>query len=173
MGTVILLKKPNSAPDPFIPEEKVRGKWVEFVQHGEARAARMLGEDLESFLVFALMRFMRRTDLFSVVLALEYLNAATTYVGQKRKNALGEVGDISLILAGLFPERARVLNVSESYFTNMGRAAFDELANSFGKAKLFEMERLCRNVEGGFPAMVQVLAAARKCDTHLPTSLVL
>lgn len=162
MGTITLLKKPDFSSDAAIFEPTVTATWVEFVKAGEARAECNLGEDLESFLVFTLMRFMHRTDLFSVVLALEFLHASTEYTGKKKEQVLSEIGDTSLILAGLFPERSQRLGVSPSYFSEMGRMAFGELADSFAARKLKGLEGLYRNVESGFPFMANVLLATRE-----------
>ncbi|MHB1118182.1 MAG: hypothetical protein ACYCZ7_01445 [Minisyncoccota bacterium] len=162
MGTIALLKKPGFSWDVAVQEPTVIATWVEFVRTGEMRASLMLGEELESFLVFTLMRFMRRTDLFSVVLALEFLKASTEYTGRKKEQALGEIGDISLILAGLFPERAQALGVSVSYFPEMGHRAFDDLAHFFERNKLYSLGKLYRKVGEGFPSMTDVLLAARK-----------
>lgn len=162
MGTVTLLKKPDFSLDAVIYEPTETAAWVEFVRVGESRASCTLGEELESFLVFTLMRFMHRTDLFSIVLALEFLQASTEQTGRKKGHTLGEVGDVSLILAGLYPERSRKLGVPASYFPEMGRMAFSDLADFFGGNKLQSLERLYHNVGDGFPAMMDVLLAARE-----------
>lgn len=173
MGTVTLLKKPDFSLDAVICEPTETAAWVEFVRVGEARASCTLGEELESFLVFTLMRFMHRTDLFSVVLALEFLHASTEYTGRKKGYTLGEVGDISLILAGLYPERSRKLGVPASYFPEIGRMAFSDLADFFGRNKLKNLEKLYRKAGHGFPAMMDVLLAARekKTEQHIAEEL--
>lgn len=162
MGTITLLKKPDFSLDAVIYEPTETAAWVQFVRTGESRAMCMLGEELESFLVFTLMHFMHRTDLFSIVLALEFLHASTEYTGRKKGHTLGEVGDASLILAGLFPERSRRLGVPASYFPEMGRMAFRDLADFFGKNKLRSLEGLYRKAGNGFPSMMDVLLAARE-----------
>lgn len=162
MGTITILKKPDISLDASIFEPTATATWVEFVKTGEARAGHALSEDLESFLVFTLMRFVRRTDLFSVVLAIEFLKASTEYVGRKKEQALSEVGDVSLILAGLFPERTRRLGVSSSYFQEIGRLAFHELADSFATRRLGTYAELYRSVGEGFPLMTNVLLSARE-----------
>lgn len=161
MSNIILLQKPEFSSDTFL-EPTLVSTWVKFVKAGEERAGCNLSEDLESFLVFTLIRFMERTDLFSVTLALEYYKASAEYTGQKKEQALSEVGDISLILSGLFPERVKRLNVSKSYFSEMGRMAFLVLADSFAQRRLHRIEGLYRNIHNGFPAMTGVLYAARE-----------
>jgi len=173
MGTVTLLKKPDFSLDAVIYEPTETAAWVQFVRAGESRASCTLGEELESFLVFTLMRFMQRTDLFSIVLALEFLQASTEQTGRKKGHTLGEVGDVSLILEGLYPERARKLGVPASYFPEMGRMAFGDLADFFGRNNLRSLEVLYRNVGAGFPAMMDVLLAARerKLDQNIAEEL--
>ncbi|HAT68419.1 MAG: hypothetical protein A2481_01630 [Candidatus Yonathbacteria bacterium RIFOXYC2_FULL_47_9] len=173
MGTVTLLKKPDFSLDAVIYEPTETAAWVQFVRIGESRAMCMLGEELESFLVFTLMRFTRRTDLFSIVLALKFLDASTEYTGRKKECALAEVGDVSLILAGLFPERSRKLGVPASYFPEMGRMAFSDLADFFGRSKLKSLEKLYRKAGNGFPSMMDVLLAARekKLEQHIAEEL--
>lgn len=161
MGTIIVLQKPDFSFDAVI-EPTITATWVEFVKFGEARAERCLSEELESFLVFTLMRFAERTDLFLFTLALEYLKASTEYSGRKKEQTLSEVGDISLILAGLFPGRSQRLGVHPSYFSQMGRMAFSELADSYATRKLRGLEGLYRNVGDGFSVMADVLTATRE-----------
>lgn len=162
MGTITLLQKPDFSLEGAICEPTTTATWLEFVKFGEARAKHNLGEELESFLVFTLMRFVKRSDIFSIILAIEFLNASTNYTGRKKEQTLSEVGDISLILAGLFPERSRRLGVSSSYFSEMGRMAFVDLADSFARRKLRGLEGLYRNVGNGFPFMAEVLLATRE-----------
>ncbi|OIO30619.1 hypothetical protein AUJ77_02310 [Candidatus Nomurabacteria bacterium CG1_02_43_90] len=162
MGTIILLKKPDAKLEPIDFEKTVVATWVDFVKKGEQKIGQDLNEDLESFLVFTLMRFMRRTDLFSVTLALEFLNASSEYTGHKKEQALSSVGDISLILAGLFPERTKNLNVSPSYFVEIGRMAFEELATSFERRNIKSHANLYHSVCQGFPFMAKVLLSARE-----------
>jgi len=162
MGTITLLKKPDFSPNDVVNEPTVTATWVEFVKKGEVNSNCNLNEDLEGFLVFTLMRFMRRTDLFSIVLALEFLNASLEYTGKKKEQALSEVGDVSLILSGPFPERSQRLGVSSSYFSQMGRMAFSGLADSFAERKLRSLAILYQNERDGFPLMTEVLLAARE-----------
>ncbi|MCK9344814.1 MAG: hypothetical protein M0P64_01655 [Candidatus Pacebacteria bacterium] len=162
MGTIILLQKPTMSFDSAVLEPTVTATWVTFVKEGETRVKHNLGEELESFLVFTLMRLVRRTDIFTPALGLEYYKASTEYVGRKKEEALGEIGDTSLILAGLFPERHRRLNVSSSYFSEIGRLAFRELADSLSERNRVSLAKLYHNVNNGFISMTDVLLAARE-----------
>jgi hypothetical protein len=168
MGNIILLHKPDFQSDTIL-EPTITATWVKFVKAGEEHAGIGLNEELESFLVFSLIRFAERTDLLSFTLALEYLKDATEYFGKKKEQALKEVGDVSLIIAGIFPERSHRLGVPPSYFSEVGQLAFTELADSFATRKLHGLENLYRNVGNGFPIMTEVLHSAReeKIDHNL------
>lgn len=161
MRKIILPNDPDFAFDAMI-EPTATATWVQFVKKGEEHSRHFLDEEIESFLVFTLMRFEQRTDLLALTLALEYLKASTEYTGQRKEQALTDVGDTSLIFAGLFPERSHRLNVPASYFSQMGRMAFTDLANLFALKKLRGLEGLYRNAEKSFSVMTEVLLSARE-----------
>lgn len=163
MGDVILLHHPIFSKNSTLTIEPTEiATWLSFIRKGEEIARKNLHEDLESFLVFTLMRFVKRNDLFSFTLALEYLRASTEQVGKKKEHTLSEVGDVSLILAGLYPERAKKLNVSSEYFSNMGKLAFTELAQNFSERGLHGMKQLYLRAGSGFIEMTEILQATRK-----------
>lgn len=161
MDRIVLLHIPSVSLNATI-EPTVTATWVKFVKTGEEHAGIGLNEELESFLVFSLVRYTKRTDLFYRKLGVEYLRASTELTGKRKEFLLQEVGDIGLLLAGLYPERHRRLNVSSSYFSDMGRLAYTELADAYALKKLYGLENLYRNVETGFPLMTNVLSSARE-----------
>ena len=55
--------------------------WQALVQESAVKASITLSEELESYLVFLLMRFSKEPTLAMSVLATEYLNAQTSYTG--------------------------------------------------------------------------------------------
>ena len=167
MGKIILLHKPDLAYHSIPHEDSVLLEWIKLVRRGEDRAGVPLGEDLESFLVFTLMRLMRRTNLFSLVLAVEYLETINTYTGKKREIYLSDIGDMCLIHAGLFPERYRRFGIHSSYFGNIGSAAFSELAELFSRRKQPAFGNLYQRVGDAFPSMVEVLLATRENTDYL------
>ena len=74
--------------------------WKTLIQEASTLCHQSLAVDLESYLVFLLMRFIKRPELVSSVLALEYLHAHE--IETRRSAALQQVGDKCLIFAGLF-----------------------------------------------------------------------
>lgn len=129
--------------------------WQELVREGESRAGLGLPEDVESYLVFLLMRHLRDGPLAGRTLALEWLQALGQ-VGRIRADALRDVGDRCLIIAGWYPGLAERRRVSRDYFEGIGRSAYDGVAESAGGGYGELFARLAQ----AYRAMVRVLAAA-------------
>ena len=128
--------------------------WQELVQDGEQRAKVCLGESVQAYLVFVLMRYMRDGALAAHVLALDWL-AAHEHRATQRADALRDVGDRCLLIAGRYPGLAARRRVESRYFLNLGCGAYAGVAESAkdGYAALFaELAR-------AFGAMARVLAA--------------
>ncbi len=161
MGTIIRLHKPDLAEE-LMQEPTTIALFVELVKLGEERTEQQLGVDLESYLVFTLLRFMQSTKLFSTTIGMEFIKAETEYTSSKKEEALSTVGDVSLILAGLYPGRHKSLNVSSDYFSKIGRMAFFGLSEHFERRKYLGKAKLYQNVGEGFLPMARVLAATRE-----------
>lgn len=140
--------------------------WYELVREGEARMHTRLPEDVESYLVFVLHRHQADAQLGARTMALECLHGLEC-TGTARCDALRDVGDRCLLIAGLFPALARRRNVGPDYYASLGQAAYGEVAvlARAGHAALFM--QLAR----GFGAMRQVLAGvAAQVRTGAPAS---
>lgn len=129
--------------------------WQALVREGEREAGCALGEDVESYLVFALMRHLRDEQMVARVMALDWLQAHEL-PGRGRVDALRDVGDRCLIVAGLFPGQARRRRVDAAYFVDLGRSAYETVAGATraGYADLFAQ------LVDAYLAMVRVLASA-------------
>ncbi len=138
-------------------EPTATAQWHSLVREAEARLGRRLDEDLESYLVFLLMRFAGRPELAARVLALDYLRGLRAG-GRRRLDALRDVGDQCLLYSGLFPRRARRRNVRVRYFVDLGRTAYQELGATLqhGAAEIYL--RLAEH----FVALMDVLLALRE-----------
>ncbi|VAW90967.1 hypothetical protein MNBD_GAMMA21-2275 [hydrothermal vent metagenome] len=86
-----------------------------------------LDEELESYLVFLLMRYMKETTLTSKVMALEYIRGLQS-PGPQRNECMRDVGDQCLLFSGLYPEVAERRQVRISYYVKMGRSAYASLS---------------------------------------------
>ena len=128
--------------------------WQELVHDGEQQAGIALGESVQAYLVFVLMRYLRDGALGAHVLALDWLDAHE-HRGTQRADALRDVGDRCLLIAGRYPGLAERRHVDASYFRQLGCGAYAGVAESArdGYAALFaELAR-------AFGAMVRVLAS--------------
>ena len=138
----------------LVLEPTVTAQWHSLVSEAEARSARRLDETLQSYLVFLLMRFAARPELAASVMAREFLEGAAT-PGRLGQDRLRDVGDQCLLFSGLFPRRAERRLVRISYYVDLGRAAYGQLAEdrSPGSAALFAQ------LAEGFVALMEVLQA--------------
>ncbi len=114
-------------------------QWQALVAEAEELSGVQLGEELESYLVFTLMRYLRRPEMAQRILALDFLEAFQQSHPQ-RNEALRDVGDQCLLFSGLFPRRAERRRVRVSYYVKLGRSAYQNLADSLTKtADLFAL----------------------------------
>lgn len=100
--------------------------WQSLVKEAGRAAERELDEQLESYLVFLLMRFTRRPQIVGRILSTDYLRGMQAR-GRLRNSALRDVGDRCLLHAGLFAEQAKRRMLRVSYFVDLGRSAYDQL----------------------------------------------
>ena len=112
--------------------------WHSLVCEAEQVAQCYLDEELQSYVVFLLMRFLGKPQIASRIVALDYLHGMRAS-GSSQYEALRDVGDICLLHAGLYPERSRRRRVSRDYYVEMGCGAYLQLADavSHGLAALF------------------------------------
>jgi hypothetical protein len=115
----------------LVGEGSETAQWYQLVNEVQVKLGIQLPEDVESYLVFLLMRFRSRPDMASRVLALDYLRGLQS-AGALRNDRLQEVGDHCLLFSGLFPRRARRLNVSSDYFIAVGCGAYRTLGDLCG-----------------------------------------
>jgi hypothetical protein len=101
-------------------------EWHTLVNEAECMCGNYLAEDIENYLVWLLLRYTDHGDALSKSLASQYLQSHTSRSMQQEN--LRDVGDICLILAGLFPERAVKLLVPITYFIELGRRAYNDLS---------------------------------------------
>jgi len=103
-------------------------EWLNLVSEAESAAKLQLDEEMQSYLVFLLMRFTEQPELAASVLAVEYLQSMQAQ-GRLGHDQLRNVGDKCLLYSGLFPERAERRRVKISYFVDLGRSAYHQLSD--------------------------------------------
>jgi hypothetical protein len=147
-------------PDKTSCMTDVESLFDRLVATGEQRAlCRALPHQLHMFLVKCLVDHLTDRDLSHQIFATALLEASILR-GQERIAQLKQVGDRALLIVGFFPERAARLNVSRSYFRDIGQSAYIALSG-----RLFAMGRDdaadCYNaVVRGFDMLATVLDAA-------------
>lgn len=99
------------------------------VRDGARRGGCPLDEASESYLVFVLLRHQRDGMLLARTQALEWLHAQECF-GRARADALRDVGDRCLLIAGLYPALAERRRVSLDYFVDLGRGAYQGVADA-------------------------------------------
>ena len=104
--------------------------WQSLVREACTRCGQALDEAQESYLVFVLLRHQRDGHLLARTQALEWLEAQLR-VGSARSDALRDVGDRCLLIAGLFPALAQRRRVSVEYFIDLGRGAYQGVADAW------------------------------------------
>lgn len=137
-------------------------QWYALINEAQQNCSVQLHEELESYLVFLLMRFTDCPALAQSVLGLEFLK----HYHAANHTHLKEVADKCLLFAGLFPGRASRRRVKISYFVKLGQAAYAHLSNqAHAQDQLFEA--LCDN----FKHLMDVLQATR--ENHRETEQLL
>ena len=111
----------------FVIHPTSTAQWHSLVCDAENAAKIYLDEDLQSYLVFLLMRFLSKPDIAGKILALDYIESLLSS-GQHKQNKLRDVGDVCLIHAGFFPKRCKRKRVSDSYFVELGSGAYHHLS---------------------------------------------
>ena len=137
--------------------------WHELVSEAESKSHRHLGEEVQSYLVFLLQRFLSKPEIAVRILALDYLKGLRES-GHRQFEKLRDVGDICLLHAGFFPKRARTRLVSANYYVDLGIGAYYQLHHHtpHQQGQLFE-----QLYEGFVPAM-DVLQTIRSFENEQP-----
>lgn len=143
---------------PLILHSTQTAQWYALVQEAECQSSIHLGETLQSYLVFLLMRFLTRADLAESVLALEFLKAEEG-VGYQRASQFRELGDKCLLFSGLFPGHAERAHVRVSYFVNLGQSAYGSLSTSKNTAN----PDLFNDLSAAFVPLMDVLQTLSRC----------
>ena len=131
--------------------------WHDLVREAEQRGAAPLDDEIESYLVFLLMRHLRDAGLGGHVFALDYL-ATLDDVGTSRRDNLRDVGDRCLLIAGLYPQQAQRRLVSLNYFLDLGSRAYADIADVARTA----YAELFRRLAAMFGRLVRVLVEIRR-----------
>lgn len=134
-------------------------EWYQLLSEARLRTGFALHENIESYLILTLDHYTSDLQLPNQVLALDFLEGFN-HKGREALDRLRSTGDRCLILAGLFPDRARRFNLKSQYFIDIGQQAYHTLASRsvlHYDPDLFDA--LCRE----FVMLTQLLLAMRNC----------
>lgn len=132
-------------------------QWHALVSEAECSADCVLSEDLESYLVFLLMRFASNPHMLARVIALDYLNNTSTEK-RTRHEKLRDVGDQCLLFSGLFPKQAERRMVKVSYFVDLGRSAYQQLSDTVSA----QSAEIYANLSRDFVSLMDILQTMRE-----------
>jgi len=141
----------------IIIETSSTAEWQKLVHEAEAICEFRLDEELESYLVFLLMRFLGRSDFTSRIMAMDYLHSLVQ-TGQLQQESLRDVGDHCLLFSGLFPKIAERRQVKISYYVGIGKSAYHHLADTCKES----LGLFYRQLADAFVQLMDILQAIGK-----------
>lgn len=103
--------------------------WHEIIHEAQMMCDITLLEELETYLVFLMIRHTNKPEVVKQVVAYEFLRNLNKTCGE-RQQTLQAVGDQCLILAGLFPHIAAKRLVNIRYFVDMGQSAYANISRA-------------------------------------------
>ena len=105
----------------------ITAQWYALITDAQSANGIQLDTPLESYLVHTLIHYTQRPEIAARIFAIDYMLAQHEQ-GQIRSTQLRELADQCLLYAGLFPQYARQRHVRVSYYVNIGRSAYSDLA---------------------------------------------
>lgn len=136
-------------------------EWHDLINQAQFAETLELGEDLESYLIFLLMRFTEQPEMAKSVLGVDFLEGMNE-TGSQRQGALRDVADKCLLFSGLFPASAKRKRVTESYFIELGSSAYLTLAD----LHVDEIAYLYYELGQRFLVLSKVLQAIRRLGEY-------
>lgn len=150
----------------LILEPTITSQWHSLILEAEQLCSLHLTEDLESYLVFLLSRFVNQPQLANSILGVDFLESLHK-AGRVQQEHLREVGDKCLLFAGLFPNNAVKKHVKISYFVDLGKNAYGTLADLSRE----QIAELYAALQGDFVSLMDVLQATREVAGQSPQLL--
>lgn len=133
--------------------------WHDLVIDAEKICDISLKEEVESYLVFLLIRYTTSPDVVKQIIATDFLQGVQLSP-VARELALQTVGDKCLLVSGLFPIIARKRLVKISYFVQLGQASYATISKDHN-----DIYSLLSNQ---FVALMDVLQSVKKNPELLP-----
>jgi hypothetical protein len=103
--------------------------WQAIVKEAESSCSVKLNDELESYLISLLIRYVDQPELAHQLFAKRFLEAMHT-APHERAYMLKKVGDECLLYAGLFPKAADAKAIKLTYFVELGQSAYAAISSS-------------------------------------------
>jgi len=117
------------------PQPTSNAEWHRLVEEALFQSGYRFDASLSHYLVITLDSYSTDNSLARSVIAVDYLTSIQIS-GLRGQQQLRQVGDHCLILSGLFPECALKKHVSLDYFIQLGKVAYQQLADLEHKLSL-------------------------------------
>jgi len=140
----------------LVIEPTQTAQWQRLVMDAAEDSHVTITEEMESYLVYLLMRFLKHENLGHLILGLRYLDVQSS-TGSLKYEELRNIADQCLLLSGLYPQIAQKRHVNISYFVNLGRTAYLDLSDSIHSAGA----SLYREVSKTFIQLMDILLTIR------------
>lgn len=112
----------------IIIQPTTTAEWYTLLKESQSHVGLFFDDHVEHYLILTLDTFVTEKIDNEIPLAIEFLNSIS--VGNMHTNQkLRKIADRCLILAGLFPKHAENIDVSSTYFIDMGQQAYLTLAD--------------------------------------------
>jgi hypothetical protein len=148
--------------DKILANQTSTDQWQTLVIEASHACNIKLSEDIESYLVFLLMRFTGSPQLAQKIMATELLQSINQR-GSLKSQTLRDVGDQCLLYSGLFPGRAIRRRVRVSYYVDIGKSAYITLAN----LDRFTDTLLFANLANQFVSLMDIMHCMRETNNRL------
>lgn len=143
----------------LVLEPTATAQWYSLLKEAGRASSVFLSEELESYLMFLLMRFINQPDMVNSILALDFLHNIKTF-NVENQRIIREVGDKCLLYSGFFPGRAKRQHVKISYYVALGKRSYLALSSSYNNA----FSNLFANLSDHFVELMDILHSIRGLD---------
>ncbi len=105
------------------PQITAEAEWYSLIQQALDASGYHIADNIENYLMLTLNHYTTVNSFTTTVIALDYLQHANLESTHDLVN-MRQIGDQSLLLAGLFPQRLSKKNISLDYMKMMGQQAY-------------------------------------------------
>ncbi|HXH54996.1 MAG TPA: hypothetical protein VNK03_04555 [Gammaproteobacteria bacterium] len=145
----------------LVLEPTSMAQWHSLVKEARQASSVSLNEELESYLIFLLMRFINHPEMANSIFALDFLENIKK-IKTENQHIIRDIGDKCLLYAGLFPGRAKRQRVQISYYVDLGRRSYFALSTSHRNI----LSPLFASLSDHFVGLMDILHSIRSLDTH-------